>query len=427
MDSILIDDNPHWDTPEAYGQFSPREKLTHALSFLKAKEVIAILGARRVGKSSLARLMIRSLLPTTNPRNIFFINLEKTAFIPYKNDPTYLDTIYENYLKIAEPDMSQRIYVFLDEIQIFADWEVFVKSRYENSNIKFIVTGSNSSLLSSSYATMLTGRVLKLTLNSFSFREFLTYKEIPHTSRLERARHRINIKRALDEYLKWGGYYSVFSNDEIHVKKEYLKNIAEDIILKDIVPRYSIKNSAAIRDLFYYIASNATTTINYASLAKKLSMDPKTVKEYVDYFEDNFLIRRISRHHTKLTAQINSPKKVYLSDNGFLNLGISPDRNQGAMLENAVCNHWQNREITYLLENKECDFYVGGNVYQVSYTINDEKTRKRELDGLEFFMNELNLTEGHLITYDASETISKEGKTMHIQPIEEFLLVGEIQ
>src|SRR5690606_32302589 len=104
--------------------------------------------------------------------------------------------------------MQERIYVFLDEIQIYCDWEVLVKSRYENSNVKFIVTGSNSSLLTSSYATMLTGRVLKLTLNSFSFREFLAYKEIPHASRMERARHRIDIKRALDEYLKWGGYYS---------------------------------------------------------------------------------------------------------------------------------------------------------------------------------------------------------------------------
>ncbi len=425
MDSILINDNPHWDTPDPYTEYAPREKLSIAMDFMKAQEVIAILGARRVGKSSLARLMIRSLLPTTNPKNIFFINLEKPSFIPYKNDPTYLDTIYENYLKIAEPDMNERIYVFIDEIQIFTNWEVFVKSRYENGNIKFIVTGSNSSLLSSSYATMLTGRVLKLTLNSFSFSEFLTYRAIPHTTRLERARHRIDIKRALDEYLKWGGYYSVFSNDAPHTKKEYLKNIAEDIILKDIVPRYSIKNSAAIRDLFYYIVSNATTTINYASLAKKLSMDPKTIKEYVDYFEDNFLIRRISRHHTKLTAQINSPKKLYLTDNGFLNLGISPERNQGAMLENAVCNHWSDHEITYLLENKECDFYVDGKLYQVSYTISEEKTRKRELEGLDFFMKELNRDEGYLITYDTGETIRRDDKTIHVKTIDELLLWKE--
>ncbi|MFA6145705.1 MAG: ATP-binding protein [Sulfuricurvum sp.] len=427
MDSILLEDNPHWDRPDAYSQYIPRKQLSLALSFMNAKEVIAILGARRVGKSSLTRLMIQSLLSTTNPRNIFFVNLEKPSFIPYKNDARYLDTIFENYLKIAEPDMSQRIYLFLDEVQIFSDWEVFVKSRYENSNIKFIITGSNSSLLSSSYATMLTGRVLKLTLETFSFSEFLSFKAIPHTNRMDLARNKIAIKRTLDEYLKWGGYYSVFSNEDVTLKKEYLKNIAEDIILKDIVPRYSIKNSGAIRDLFYYIVSNATTTINYASLAKKLSMDPKTVKDYVDYFEDNFLILRISRHHTKLTAVINSPKKVYLRDNGFLNLGISPDRNQGAMLENATCNYWHDNTITYLLENKECDFYADGKLYQVSYTILDEKTRKRELDALEFFMDELNLNEGYLITYDTDETVKIRDKTIHINRIEEFLLSGEEQ
>jgi len=422
MDSILLEDNPHWDILDAYRAYIPRQKLSLALVFMNAKEVIAILGARRVGKSSLARLIIHSLLSTTNPKNIFFINLEKPSFIPYKNDATYLDTIFENYLKIAQPDMGQRIYLFLDEVQIFSNWEVFVKSRYENSNIKFIVTGSNSSLLSSSYATMLTGRVLKLTLDSFNFSEFLTYKTIPHATRMELARNKIAIKRSVDEYLKWGGYYSVFSNENETLKKEYLKNIAEDIILKDIVPRYSIKNSAAIRDLFYYIVSNATSTINYASLGKKLSMDPKTVKEYVDYFEDNFLIRRISRHHTKLTAVINSPKKVYLSDNGFLNLGISPDRNQGAMLENAACNHWREKEITYLLENKECDFYANGKLYQISYTIINEKTRKREVDALKFFMEELNLNEGYLITYDTHEALTLGDKTIHIECIEEFLL-----
>ncbi|MEF3191535.1 MAG: ATP-binding protein [Campylobacterales bacterium] len=422
MDSILIDDNPHWYSLNPYPEYTPREKLAVAMDFMNSKEVIAILGARRVGKSSLAKLMIRSLLPTTNPRNIFFINLEKPSFIPYKNDPTFLDTIYENYLKIANPDMNERIYLFIDEIQVFSHWEVFIKSRYENSTIKFIITGSNSSLLTSSYATMLTGRVLKLTLTPFTFREFLAYKGIPYATRLERARYRIEIRRALDEYLQWGGYYSVFSNDNPHVKREYLKNIAEDIILKDIVPRYSIKNSGAIRDLFYYIVSNAATTINYATLARKLSMDPKTVKEYVDYFEDNFLIRRISRYHTKLTAQINSPKKLYLSDQGFLNLGISPERNHGTMLENAVCNHWSGQEVTYLLENKECDFYVDGKLYQVSYSLNDERVRKREFEGLEIFMKKLDLNEGYLITYDTLETIHKDGRTIHIQPIDEFLL-----
>lgn len=424
MEPILLDDNPHWMNSASYDGYTSREQLESALRYLLAKEVIAIIGARRVGKSSLARLMIRELLKSVSPKNIFFINLEKPAFIPCKNDPSYLETIYEAYLKLAQPNMDEKIYVFLDEVQIFTNWEVFVKSRYENSNIKFIVTGSNSFLLTSTYATVLTGRVLKLPLASFSFREFLAYKEIDCSNRLAIVSNKIAIKRAVDEYLRWGGYYSVFSNDDERLKKELLKNIAEDIILKDIVPRFSVKNSAAIRDLFYYIASNAATTLNYASLAKKLSMDPKTVKEYVDYFEDNFLIRRISKYHTKLTAKINSAKKVYMSDNGFLNLGISSERNMGAMLENAVCNHWSSEDVTYLLENKECDFYVGNKLYQVSYTIQDEKTRKREIDALEYYMEEFAVNESVLITYDTNETITLENKTIKVQSIESFFLDG---
>lgn len=422
MESILLEDNPHWVNPTPYEGYTSREQLDSALRYMSAKEVVAIVGARRVGKSSLARLMIKELLKSVSPKNIFFINLEKPAFIPYKNDPSYLETIYEAYLKLAQPNMDEKIYVFLDEVQIFTNWEVFVKSRYENSNIKFIVTGSNSSLLTSTYATVLTGRVLKLSLASFNFREFLAYKEIDFSNRIAITSNKIAIKRAVDEYLRWGGYYSVFSNDDETLKKELLKNIAEDIILKDIVPRFSVKNSAAIRDLFYYITSNAATTLNYASLAKKLFMDPKTVKEYVDYFEDNFLIRRISKYHTKLTAQINSAKKVYMSDNGFLNLGISPERNMGAMLENAVSNHWSSEDVTYLLENKECDFYVKNQLYQVSYTIQDEKTRKREIDALDYFMEEFAVNESVLVTYDANETITRENKTIKVQSIESFFL-----
>ncbi|OHD77429.1 MAG: ATPase [Sulfuricurvum sp. GWF2_44_89] len=422
MESILLEDNPHWVNPTSYDGYTSREQLESALRYLSAKEVVAIVGARRVGKSSLARLMIKELLTRVSPKNIFFINLEKPAFIPYKNDPSYLETIYEAYLKLAQPNMEEKIYVFLDEVQIFTNWEVFVKSRYENSTIKFIVTGSNSSLLTSTYATVLTGRVLKLSLTSFNFREFLAYKEIDVSNRLAITRNKITIKRAVDEYLRWGGYYSVFSNDDEILKKELLKNIAEDIILKDIVPRFSVKNSAAIRDLFYYIASNAATTLNYASLAKKLSMDPKTVKEYVDYFEDNFLIRRIPKYHTKLTAQINSAKKVYMSDNGFLNLGMSSERNMGSTLENAVCNHWSSEDVTYLLENKECDFYVRDQLYQVSYTIQDEKTRKREIDALEYYMKEFAVNESVLVTYDTNETIIVENKTIKVQSIESFFL-----
>jgi hypothetical protein len=424
MDSILLDDNPHWlkSADEVYQNYTNREMLPTALDYLSAKEIIAIIGARRVGKSSLTKLMIKALLKEVNPKNIFFINLEKPSFIPYKNDPTYLDKIYDAYLKLANPNQDEEIYFFIDEIQIFNSWEVFIKSKYENANIKFIITGSNASLLASSYATLLTGRVIKLKLSSFNFREFLSYKEIEHSSALEMAQNRIAIKQALDEYLKWGGYYSVFSNQSETVKLGLLKNIAEDIILKDIVPRYSIKNSEAIRDLFFYVVSNATTQLNYSRLAKKIGIDAKSIKEYIGYFQDNFLIQTIPNYHTKLTEQIKSVKKLYLTDNGFLNLGVKRTSDRGAILENMVFTALNQEKLTYLLDGKECDFYVGGELYQVSYDIEDEQTQKREFEGLKYFSEKLGKERGYLVTYDRDEVVEYKGLEVEVLSLDRFLL-----
>ena len=208
MESVLFEDNPHWTNKHVYDHYTSRELLPKALSYLDTKQIIALIGARRVGKSTIAKLMIKELLKSTEAKNIFFINLEKPEFIPFKNDPSYLNKIYDEYLKLADPNKDEKIYFFMDEVQIFQNWEIFVKSKYENSAIKFIITGSNSSLLTSNYATVLTGRVLKLQVYSFSFTEFLNYKEIAHQTTMEQIANKIEIARAKDEYLKWGGYYN---------------------------------------------------------------------------------------------------------------------------------------------------------------------------------------------------------------------------
>ncbi|MGE0739234.1 ATP-binding protein [Sulfurimonas sp.] len=418
MDSILLEDNAHWINQSIYGDFISREILDKALKYLGAKEILALVGARRVGKSTLAKLLIRELLKSVEAKNIFFINLEKPEFIPYKNDASYLGVIFDAYLKLANPNREKKIYFFIDEVQIFKNWEIFVKSKYENSNIKFIITGSNASLLTSNYATVLTGRVLRLEIRSFNFREFLHFKKIDFSTKIQRTVNKIEISRAVDEYLKWGGYYSVMSNNDEMLKKEYLMSVAEDIILKDIVPRYNIKSSQIIRDLFYYLVSNASSTLNYSSLAKKLGVDPKMIKEYIGYFEDNFLIHTISAHHNKLTLQIKSAKKLYLSDNGFLNLGVNRTKNLGTSLENLVFNELYKKDerVTYKKDNQEVDFYTQNGLYQVAYDISDEKTKKRELNAFGEFKKDDDRC--ILITYDTNETIIG----VEIVSIDKFLL-----
>jgi len=414
MESILLEDNPHWLNSDAYNNYIKRQILGKALKLIETKEILAILGARRVGKSTLAKLIIKELLNKTEAKNIFFINLEKPEFIPYKNNPAYLEKIFESYLKLANPNMSKKIYFFLDEIQIFKNWEVFIKSKYENSNIKFIITGSNSSLLESNYATMLTGRVIKLQVYPFSFLEFLDYKKISYSTKLEQTKNKIAISKVKDEYLKWGGYFSVISNGDSFIKKEYLKNIAEDIILKDIVPRYRIKNSNEIKDLFYYLISNATTSINYSKLSQKIGIDAKMIKEYIEYFKDNYLISTISQYHNKLTSQIKSAKKLYINDNGFLNLGINRSNNQGAVLENFVFTVLNQTfgNVCYVKDTQEIDFKVQDYLIQVSFDLNDEKTFKREINA---FSNKNG--KKIIITYDTNDTY----KDIEIISVENFI------
>ncbi|MBL1244675.1 MAG: ATP-binding protein [Sulfurimonas sp.] len=419
MEPIILEDNPHWLNSEVYNSFQRREVLEKAISLLHTKEVLAIIGARRVGKSTVAKLLINELLKDVDAKNIFFINLEKPDFIPYKKDASYLNKLYDAYLKLANPDTKKKIYFFIDEIQIFQNWEVFVKSKYENSNVKFIITGSNSSLLTSNYSTVLTGRVFKLQVHSFSFVEFLKYKKIPYLSSLEQVANKIDISRAKDEYLKWGGYYSVISNSDESIKKEYLKNVAEDIILKDIVPRYNIKNSAAIKDLYFYVISNATTSLNYSTLAKKIGIDAKMIKEYIGHFEDNFLITTVSAYHNKLTQQIKSTKKIYSNDNGFLNLGINRNKNSGNILENMVFTifNQKGKEITYVKDNYEIDFCVDNDeLYQVSYDISEAKTKSRELNAFKH-LNPQNHKKNILITYDTNE----ENDSVKIISLEKFI------
>lgn len=422
MEQTLFEDNPHWSDTKAYSHLATRQVLQKAISYMETKHIIALVGARRVGKSSIAKLMIGELLKSVEAKNICFVNLEKPEFIPYKNDASYIGVIFDEYLKLADPDRDKRIYLFLDEVQIFANWEVFLKSKYENSNIKFIITGSNSSLLSSDLATVLSGRVLRLTITSFSFSEFLLYKGIGHATKLQMVENRVAISRAKDEYLKWGGYFDVISTNSDMLRRDLLKNIVEDIILKDIVPRYSIKNSQQIRDLFYYVASNASSLLNYATLARKIGIDAKSIKEYIEYFEDNFLLYTIPAYHQKLATQIRSTKKIYLSDTGFLNLGVKRSQNFGAMLENAVAIDLKREceDLGYVKERLEVDFLCDDELLQVSYNIDDEKTRDRELRAFSAFDPDKKYRHT-LVTYDRSA--SRSTSLESVLSYEEFALL----
>ncbi len=332
------------------------------------------------------------------------MNLEQPYFLEYKHDANYLNTVYDEYLKLANP--QGKTYVIFDEIQFFENWQVFIKSKYESVDIKFIITGSNSSLLSNDLNTLLSGRTLGIHLETFSFKEFLDYKEIAYGSEIERVSNRIDIERAKEEYLKWGGFYEVFDEQKEHIKKEILISYAKNIIYQDIVPRYGIRNSSELERLFFYLLSTATGIVNYSKLAEIFDISSKSIKEYIGYFEEVFLLKRIDRYHTKPKEKIRSSKKIYVNDNGFLQIAPKHSKNLGTALENKVYNvlYAKDNSVTYMREKYEVDFYSQQILYQVAYDISDKKTKKRELGAFKYFkMDEAQACK--LITFDTNEVL----------------------
>lgn len=399
---ILQEQNTHWNG--MLQPFAKREKLDTLIRYLPLKQIITITGIRRCGKSTLAKAAINYLVQNgVNAKNILFVNLEQPYFLEFRHDASYLEVIYEEYLKLLNP--QGKIYIIFDEIQFFDNWQVYVKSKYESSDIKFIITGSNSSMLSNELGTLLTGRSLNIHLDTFSFREFLDYKGIGYSDELSQLSHKIEISRAKEEYLRWGGFYEVFTVEDELAKKELLVSYAKNIIYRDIVPRYAIRNSESIERLFFYLIGNAATMLNYTTLATTFELSDKTVKEYINYFEETFLLERIDRFHTKPKERIKSMKKVYVKDNGFLQILPKISNNLGTALENAVFNalSMQQESVTYLKDTYEIDFYAGKTLYQVSYDINDEKTKKRELGAFGYFKKSDEIC--YLITFETNKTI----------------------
>jgi len=417
MKNILIEQNPHWNNK--HNKSIRREQLTKLIDYLPLKQVITISGIRRCGKSTLAKQAISHLISSgVNPYNIFFINLEQPYFLEYRHDANYLNTVYDEYLKLANP--QGKTYVIFDEVQFFENWQVFIKSKYESSDIKFIITGSNSSLLSNDLNTLLSGRTLGIHLETFSFKEFLDYKQIAHSNEIERVSNRIDIERAKEEYLTWGGFYEVFDEPKGYIKKELLISYAKNIIYQDIVPRYGIRNSSELERLFFYLLSTATGILNYSKLAEIFDISDKSIKEYIGYFEEVFLLNRMDKYHTKPKERIRSSKKIYVNDNGFLQIAPKHSKNLGTALENKVYNilYAKDNTVTYMREKYEVDFYSEKVLYQVAYNIDDEKTRKRELGAFKYFKNS-ETTVCKLITFDSNEVVDD----VEVLSFDEFVLL----
>ena len=395
----------------------------------KAKEIAVITGIRRCGKSTSLLQFCKDLINSgTKKEDILIVNFEDPRLNNLNLD--LLNKIYEIYLTELNP--SKKHYVILDEIQLIDGWERFARFLHENKKINVFVTGSSSKLLSSEYSTVLAGRHLDLEIKPLSFKEYLFFKKIEIKNDLDISQKRHEIKRAFANYLKEGGFPKVTLADKETEKRDLLNIYFRDIIIKDIVQRYNIREVNKLNDLAKYYLTNVSNLQSFNNIKNVLKLNLDTVERFSYHLSSVFLLNFVKKFSYSEKEQILNPRKVYCTDNGLRgSVAFVFSGDYGKLAENIVFNelnkkdseiyYWKNpkqEEVDFIIKKKQKIIQA----IQVCWNIEKPETKKREVGVLVKACKELKLKEGLILTEDVLSNEIIEGIKIYFQPIWKWLL-----
>ena len=358
--------------------------------YLERKEILVLKGIRRAGKSTLVKQLIMELVKNkVSKKQILYLNLEDYNFAN-NLDLQLFDKVLDAYKEYTKN--KEKVYFFIDEIQKIAGWEKWLRTNYElDVGIKFIITGSCASLLSKEFSTLLTGRNLSFRVMPLDFNEFLKFSK----------------NNNIEEYLLFGGFPEVVLEKSKDKKLTLLQQYFEDIIHKDIIDRYNIRNAKQLIEIARYLVSTAGSKVSINKLSKVFGISKESVSLYINYLINAYLLHEVTyfSYSAKIKYDVTKLPKLYTADNGLINVvSIKYSQNKGQMYENAVLIKLlqKSADISYWSELKsEVDFITKESAINVTAT---DKIPKREKFGLEEFQKKHKNFNSILIT----ESITKE-------------------
>lgn len=385
--------------------------------WLQTSEILIISGIRRCGKSVLMQQMRDRLVEKD-----FFFNFDDERLTNFKLDD--FQKLQECFVELFG---EQHTYYF-DEIQNIEGWERFVRRLYNAGN-KIIITGSNARMLSRELGTHLTGRYIQVEIYPFSFQEYLAMNEIPVNAKtLYTTTGRATMVKSFVKYMECGGFPKFLQDGSV----SYLTSLYESIIYRDILTRNGLTNEKEMLEMMFYLASNATKRITYSSLGKVVGIQhPDTIKNYLEYIQQTYLISQLFRYDPSVKKQMMSPKKIYFVDNAIIKrIGFNATENNGVFLENLVFIELKRRgwDVYYYADKKECDFVVRkglhiSDAYQVTLKMDSPQTREREIAGVREAMQAYSLSKGYILTFEGKETINfDDGTIVEVVPVWEWIL-----
>lgn len=385
-------------------------------SFIASKKICVISGIRRSGKSTLLKQISKKY------KSYAYLNFE---------DERMLDFTYRDFEMLLEAFLElygdQKIY-FFDEIQNIFGWEKFARRLFEDGK-KIFITGSNAKLLSSELSTTLSGRHLKIELFPFSFQEYLEYNKI-NFKKYYTAKEKSVIGKHLIKYMEYGGFPEIVVGGNI----EELQQLYQDVLIKDLLVRFKIRETKAFREVALFLLSNVSNPVSFNKLRNLLGVKSVTsVKNYVDFFEEAYLFYSLFKFDYSVKKQIINDRKIYCVDSGIANaVAFRFSENIGRIMENIAFIELKRRgkDFFYHKDKKECDFVIRRatkivEAIQITQSLFDPKVKERELAGLLEAMKKFKLKKGLVITRDQEDKIKIENKIIEIIPLWKWLIDKE--
>ena len=385
-----------------------------------------LVGVRRAGKSYMLYHVIQQLLAQGHKWDeMLYLSFEDERLENFDTDD------FNRLLECHQEMYGKRPMLFLDEIQNIDCWHKFAR-RMADSQYTIFITGSNAKMLSGEINTTLGGRFLIAEVYPYSFKEYLAVHQVP-TAELDTlsTEGRAKVIRCFDEYLHDGGLPAAAL---LPAKRNYLSSVYQKIYMGDIIARNKITNVSGIRILVRKMAESVCRPIScnrinnlLSSVGGKLSL--ATTIKYVEYCEDAWLLLRL-RNYSSALADKESNCKYYFIDTGILGLFlIDKDAMQ---LENLVAlqlfriygHDPENERVFFYNDSFEVDFYVpeAELAIQVSYSLRNEDTRKRETEALQKLPRRLPCSRRIILTYDEEETITDQHGIIEVIPTWKWLL-----
>ena len=397
-----------------------RPLFSELLKYLKDRQILLVMGLRRVGKTTLLYQLIQELLNSgIKPFRLVYFSFDEES----ANIEDLMETYREKVLK-TDFEKSDRIYVFLDEIQKLKDWQNKLKIYYDlHPNIKFFISGSASVSLQKKSKESLAGRIYDFILKPLSFKEFLEFKGIKvDAKRIEI--YKSKILPLFFDYLRKGGFPEIVEEINDEKIKSYIKNsVVERIIYRDLPIEFGLKDVELLKILIEMVAKNPGMILNYDRLSQDLKRNKRTIINYISYLEYAMVLKLVYNYRKGFIISSRKLKKVYLTNSAL----------SFAFVDNFYSESFLEKIVEELVIN-EID---AKNYYRNNYEIDTVIKTKRgivpievkygrvDTKGIIKFLKEFKIKKGIIITKDLFKEETVNNKRISFIPIWVFLFSWE--